>query len=372
MVRRSYEERGKAVSRRIVLVATAIAVTSSVLAAAQLASGASSGAVRVIATGLNNPRGVEVAPDGSAFVAEAGSAGKKCSKGGPEGEICVGFTGSIDRVAGGQRERWAAGFFSGGSRDGSFSTGMDDIAISPGGTVYGIQTAAGPHPEQFGPEVAAQSGYVFRIDQGHKTQIANVAQYEFDHNPANDNVDSDPYSIAWSPLGLAVADAAGNSLVLVHPDGRVTTLATFGGRLFGHHAAQSVPTTVVWHDGAFWVGELGGGGTPNGDSRIWKVVPGKPADVYYTRFTTITGIAFGPDGSLYVSEFARHGLGAVFGPKHDLSGALIRIWPDGHRTEVAAGRLVAPGGVAVGADGTVYVSNFSVFASKGQLLAITP
>jgi hypothetical protein len=359
--------------KRMPLVAAGLAVAASFFVLAQLAVGASSG-VRVIATGLNNPRGVEVAPDGSVFVAQAGAAGRKCMKEGPEDEICVGFTGSIDRVANGKRERWAAGFFSGGARDGSFTGGMDDIGISPDGTVYGIQTAVGPKPEQFGRKVARQAGFVFRIDRGRKKRIGdNVGDYEFKNNPANDDVDSNPYSIAWSPLGLAVADAAGNSLLLVPPRGRgpVTTLATFRGQIFGDHAAQSVPTSVVWHNGAFYVGELGGGGTPNGRSRIWKVVPGQGASVWATGFTAITGIAFGPDGSLFVTELAKNGLEAAF-ENGDLTGALIRVWPDGRRTEVAPGRLVAPAGAAVGSDGTVYVSNFSVFRSKGQLLAITP
>jgi hypothetical protein len=332
----------------------------------QLAAGAAS-SVRVIATGLNNPRGIEVALDGSVFVAQAGAAGRKCDE---KGEQCFGFTGSIDRVADGRRERWAGGFFSGGGRDGSFSAGMDDIAISPGGTVYAIETALGPHAEEFGPEAAAQSGQVLRIDRGRKTPIANVGDYEFKNNPAGDDVNSNPYSIAWSPLGLAVTDAGGNSLLLVGPSGQVTALATFPAQRFGGHAAQSVPTTVVWRKGAFYVGELGGGGTPNGRSRVWKVVPGEKATVYATGFTAITGLAFGPDGSMYVDELAKGGFAAL--EKGDLGGALIRVWPDGRRTEVAPGKLTGPAGVAVGADGTVYVANKSVFASKGQLLAITP
>jgi DNA-binding beta-propeller fold protein YncE len=343
-----------------------------VLALAGLASASGRAQFRVIATGLNNPRGVEVAPDGSVFVAQAGAGGRfKCQKG-PEGEQCAGLTGSIDRIANGHRERWAAGFISGGNRDGSFAVGMDDVAISPGGTVYGIETTFGPHPEQYGPRIAAQLGYVLRIDHGAKTAIGDrVSDYEFRNNPAHDNLDSDPYGIAWSPLGFAVADAAGNSLVLVNPSGRVTTLATFKARFFHGHPAQSVPTSVVWHDGAFYVGELGGGGTPQGKSRIWKVVPGRGQHVYATGFSAITGLDFGPDGSLWVTELARHGLDAAFA-KHDLGGALIRVWPNGHRNVYGLGKLVAPAGTAVGPDGTVYVSNFSVFRSKGQLVAITP
>jgi hypothetical protein len=150
----------------------------------------------------------------------------------------------------------------------------------------------------------------------------------------------------------------------------VTTLATFAAQKFGSYAAQSVPTCVVWHNGAFYVGELGGGGIPNGKARIWKVIPGHAATVFATGFTTISGIAFGSDGSLFVSELGKAGLGGF--EKGKFTGALIRVWPNGTRAEIAAGKLIAPAGVAVGSDGTVYVATFSVFASKGQLVAITP
>jgi sugar lactone lactonase YvrE len=73
---------------------------------------------------------------------------------------------------------------------------------------------------------------------------------------------------------------------------------------------------------------------------------------------------------MYVVELAKAGLGAAEQGK--LTGALIRVAPDGTRSELAAGKLFGPAGVAVGRDGTVYVATFSVFASKGQLVAITP
>jgi hypothetical protein len=345
------------------------AVTAAALAAAGLAGGASSGGMRVVADHLNNPRGIEIAPDGSVFLAEAGSAGKQCFKT-PQGPTCAGFSSRIVRIADGTVEPYATGFFSAGGRDGSFTVGTDDVAISPSGQVYSIQTSAGPKPQQYGPVIAAQSGMLFRIDRGAKTPIADISAYEWKNNPTNDNLDSDPYSVAWSPVGLAVADAAGNSLLQVDRWGRVTTLATFPGQKFGGHAAQSVPTSVVWHNGAFYVGELGGGGTPNGKSRIWKVVPGEKATVYMTGFTAITGIGFGPDGSLYVTELAKAGLGALESGKGPLTGAVIKVDPSGARTELVPGRLTAPAGMAVGPDGTVYVSNNSVFAHRGQLVAI--
>ena len=49
----------------------------------------------------------------------------------------------------------------------------------------------------------------------------------------------------------------------------------------------------------------------------------------------------------------------------------MRIWPDGHRTEIAPGQLIQPGGVAVGRDGTVYVSVFSILRNRGAVVAIS-
>jgi DNA-binding beta-propeller fold protein YncE len=74
---------------------------------------------------------------------------------------------------------------------------------------------------------------------------------------------------------------------------------------------------------------------------------------------------------MYVLEMATNGLlaGFIF---NDWTGALIRISPDGTRTEIAPGTLTAPGGVVVGKDGTVYVTNNSTSGSAGTVLMIRP
>ncbi len=352
--------------RRGLLVAL---LAGAALTLSQVAAGGAT-SVRTFASHLNNPRGLEVGPDGALYIAEAGAAGKLKCINGPEGKQCVGFTGAIIRATSQGQEVYASGFVSGGGPDGSGSVGIDDVAISPGGTVYGIITSFGPNHNLAGPEGAKQIGNVLRIDRGAKTKIANVDSYEFTHNPAKDNVDSDPYSIAWTPGGLLVTDAAGNSLLHVDFDGSVSTVATFRAQEIGGRFAQSVPTSVVvGQDGAYYVGELGGDAPP-GHARIWRGFVGQKPTVWKTGFTTITGLAFGPDGSLYVSELNPGGLGAVFNPKGNPHGALIRVWPDGHRTEIAHGQLIQPGGVAVGPDGTVYVSVFSILRNRGAVVAI--
>jgi hypothetical protein len=347
--------------------AAAVVAAGAALALTQLAAGQEP-SFRVVAKGLNNPRGIELAADGSLYVAQTGLAGKRC-RGQGEDTQCLGFTGAIDRISGSTRERYAAGFVSGAGRDGSFAGGLADVAVAPDGTVYGVVMGFGPKPQELGPEVAAQAGQVLRIDHGDKTSIADVAAYEFEHNPDDADTNGNPYSVVWTPIGLVAADAGGNSLLRVGGDGRVTTIATFPANRRGSGVFQSVPTTVVWHEGALYVGELGGEGPP-GLARVWRIVPGEKPTLYASGFTTITGIAFGPDGSLYVSQLFRNGFGQL--ARGNFTGALFRVDSAGHRTELARGRLIAPAGVAVAGDGTVYVATGSLFARRGQIVAIRP
>ena len=81
-------------------------------------------------------------------------------------------------------------------------------------------------------------------------------------------------------------------------------------------------------------------------------------------FTLITDIALGKDGSIYVVEFSTKSL--LDGPA---PGALIRVKPDGTRTELAAGRLVTPTGITLGHD-AAYVSNNGAAPGTGEVLRI--
>jgi sugar lactone lactonase YvrE len=111
---------------------------------------------------------------------------------------------------------------------------------------------------------------------------------------------------------------------------------------------------------------------------VWRVpAEGGTATVYRSGFTTISGVAFGPDGSLFVTELARN--------FRTFAGRLLRVSPDGGTRTVLAGgkKLKAPTGAAVDSTGAVYVSNFSVLPRRtprngpfqgagGTLVKVTP
>ncbi|MBO0828542.1 MAG: ScyD/ScyE family protein, partial [Streptosporangiales bacterium] len=199
--------------------------------------------------------------------------------------------------------------------------------------------------------------------------VADIAAVELTENPDGTDVNPNPYAIL--PAGghrTIVADAGGNDLITVD-HGRTRVLTVFplhgcGGTFTEQCDGHSVPTSLAWgRGGALYVGELAH--FEPGEARVWKVSPwtGRPLGWYgkggtlcrsdTTGFTTVTGVAFGPDGSMYVSELTG---GA------DGGGDVVRITPNCHRSVRS---VPLPAGLAVDRHGNVYVSAFGVSDSDG-------
>jgi hypothetical protein len=326
-----------------------------------------------VLTGLSNPRGVAAGPAGRVFVAEAGTgvAGS--------GRISMWWRGSASVVA--------AGLESVNSEEGPVA-GPVGIGLTGLGQLY--FTYGG------GYAVGSSMGTVQRASPKLRP-IADIHAYDAAHpepTAGPPESDSNPYALAALGDGaLLVADAAANNLKYVTADGAIHVVARFPLKnvpapfpgLPDPFPAQPVPTSVaVGPDGWWYVGELTGFPFTVGVSRIWKILPGSsdvtcdpaagpgaPCQLAADGFTAIVGLAFGSDGSMYVSEMAKNGLfGVLVIPGGDPTGALIKVAPNGARSELAAGQLILPGGVAVANDGALFVVNGSIFADAGELLRI--
>jgi sugar lactone lactonase YvrE len=286
------------------------------------------------------------------------------------------LTSYVLRRSNGETRRIAGGLPSLGGQDGSFTVGVDDVSVSPKGKVFFIETSAGESLPPGAPPRFGLLGHLLSKQPGQNiVKVADIDDFEFAHDPDHQGKDSDPYSVfAVSNHRQLVADAAGNSLLLVR-DGKVRVVAVFPNNRFG---SQSVPTSITrGPDGAFYVGELGGDGTPAGGSRVWRVVPGQRPTVFRGGFSAITDVAFGRDGSLYVLELTTDP--STFGP----TGAIVRVKPNGTRSVIGRDVLHYPGGMAIGAGGSIFVSNWSVLPAfpqagspfgnaRGQVIRLTP
>jgi len=193
---------------------------------------------------------------------------------------------------------------------------------------------------------------------------ANFWAYELANNPDGSIIESLPYALVLDANNNAyVSDAAANTIWLVTPEGVVSTFAVLPTttNTSGTGAAQihTVPTGLVWGpDGALYMGSETGGPFPEGASAVWRLSDdngdGDAMDAgemsqYATGLTTVTDIAFDHDGRLLALEFR----GFLKGEDWS-SGRVMRQTDTGW--EVLAGGLTTPTGMAIGWDGTIYVT----------------
>jgi hypothetical protein len=341
----------------------------------------------VLLSHLANPRQMSFGADGALYVAEAGDGGKSTcvTIARTKQEVCLGQTGAILRVDGGRATTVRSGLPSIASPGGAEASGP--AAVVAGGTrlAFVLQDT---HVDASGANAFGQPGrplgrLAFAPTRGGAVTLgADFARYEALHDPDHGagavgagRTESDPYGLVAYRGGYAVVDAAANDLLWVDHSGRIHLLAVFPTQkvtLAGKPVvAQSVPTSVaVGPDGALYVGELTGNPFAVGSARVWRVEPGQRPTVYATGFTTISAIAFDRTGRLLVLEITQAGLNETGSP-----GRLIR-YASGHATVLLAGGLAAPTGLAVGPDGSIYISNDGESASQtgagGEILKLAP
>ena len=217
------------------------------------------------------------------------------------------------------------------------------------------------------------------------------------NNPMQDPAESNPFGLAaLRSNDVLVADAAGNDVIRVKPDGTAWTVARWKQQLVKTDKvgdptlppklpAEAVPTSIaIGKDGWAYVGQLVGFPGRPGSAHVWRVNPNahdatcdvthktRACRVWKSGFTSIVDLAFNPKtGTLYVYQIARAGwlkfeegfTTGVF-PK----AVLLEVRPGKARRELAKGKLSQPGGVVVTRAGEIFVTD-GMFTG-GRLLRV--
>lgn len=313
-----------------------------------------------VATGLDNPRGLDVWR-GRLYVAEAGTGGDgSCVPGIFAPQICLGRTGSVTMVtAPGRQRRILERLPSLAGPDGTFAYGPSDVAVHDGHVFVSVGGPNEPgHRELITEAVGRKLGTIQLLVGRGSITIADISALVARRDPDGPPHETNTHSVLAGARGVYAIDAGSNTLFRLDWDGRLRVVHVFDKvTLPDGSSIDAVPTNMAFGpDGALYVSTLTGVPFPEGAATVWRW-DGTRATPYATGLTAAIDLAFAPDRSLYVVEMR-----SLTG----LSGRVLRIAPNGRRT-VAADGLDFPSGIAMG-NRAFYVTNHGTSPGIGEVL----
>jgi len=362
--------------------ALGVCAAAGLLAAADPAGAAPAYRVRTLASGLANPRGMAIAPDGSLFLTEAGRGGSgPCIDPRPGVTLCYGDTGALGRFD--RKTNLYSRALTGlpsladQSRASTEGTGLQDVAFDASGRLFGV-FGLGADPALRPSSGSSIFGKTVSIDlaKGSYTALADIAGFEASQNPDGPELNSNPYALVVRGGDTYVTDAGGNTLVKADSANDVTGVNVFQEKTvttshlpfpfpLPEISSQAVPTGMtVGPDGALYITQLTGFPFAPGSASVFRYDFSNPVTTFATGFSTLIDIAAGPDDSLYLLQYRDD-----FFAKNP-RGSILRLGLDG-RVETLFDDLASPTGLAVGRDGTIYVANDGD-GVNGELLELTP
>ncbi|MEJ2288043.1 MAG: ScyD/ScyE family protein [Deinococcales bacterium] len=349
--------------RSVLLGAASTAILTLVLdVAAAQGTATPTGNVTTYASGLTNPRGLAFGPDGTLYVALAGTGGDvsttadQCVQveppigpytgGGTAGIASVDAQGTVTMVASGLPS--------------SVNAMQDYLGVSAvafvGDTLYALIAGGGcSHGHADMP-----SGVVRIGSDGSATLTADLSAFWQANPVAQPNQpDFEPDGTAYSMVAyqgdLYVVEPNHGEVDKVALDGQVTRVVDISA-----HAGHIVPTSIAVSRDSFLVGNLG----------VFPIVPKKDGILRVTLdgqvsavasdLTTVLGVVADGNGTIYVLESSN-----AEGMPQPGAGDIVRISSSGEHTVIASG-LTTPTAMVMGPDGALYVSAQGYGAPPGS------
>jgi hypothetical protein len=354
--------------QRLRLLALGACASASLLGLDAAAEAAPTYKAKTLATGLESPRGVAIAPNGNLVLSEAGRGGNgSCLTSGSNNLVCYGTSGALGlfNFSTNSYSRALTGLPSLAKQTSPYedATGLNKLTFNGSGQLMGVfgnegGTRTFPDPGQwqwFGQTVS------INLDGSTVNPLANITAFEVLNNPHPTAIDSNPWDLVVRGSDTFVSDAAGNSLVkadslnqvsLVHvfPNKDVSTPTNAPPGFPPQFSAQTVPTGLaIGSDGALYIAQLSGLPFAPGSADVFRYDFVNPVTTFASGFSNLVDIAAGPDNSLYLLQYRNDFWASA-------PGSILKLGLDGSVETLFSG-LTNPTSLAVAPDGTIYVTN---------------
>ncbi len=297
--------------------------------------------VRVVASGLVNPRGMAFNETDQLLVAIAGASGATAGVAAIDAAGCPMLTvdglPSYRVVFGGP-------------------VGVADVAFLDGALYFLL---AGGNIDDGG-----MVNGLYRLEEtGEATLVADVSSYIRDNavseRPGDYDTDGQPYAMLAMGDAFWVTEGNSNQLLRLGLDGTVSRVADLS-------AGHPIPTGIApAADGGAYVAFFTAAPYREDASSVVQVAADGTVSEVWTGLTLVTALALGPDGALYAAEMATGINPDDPGSIRPGSGRIVRQTGPDSMEDVASG-LSLPVAMEFGPDGALFVASPAFGADNGE------